>query len=344
MLFEVLLEQMFSFIASKGIDQLETLRTQLTNQNILYLTITQFAKSELFRTEYKDTIYIDNKDDILAIAHDSIAPTLSISEIVENLTPLLEKCFITDDKTVSQRLFESIAMQYLAKNNLAVSMLDIAKQQRESTDAIVNSVSGLQSELENISAAVAAFNTKKERALNSGLGLKINSFIFTATQHFVLIATKNSPVLSGSDKTPRDSILELMKTIRDLVLEDFPVVDERYFITPIKTFTPDPHVAFQTNDLHIDVLKMLYIYKTELNNKVDELLKYSNLLPDNFLIAMMDVMRVLESSPLLMVYTSGMAEIFKVAVSSEDGGVAKSVKGFYIQLADKILELEKYVY
>lgn len=57
MTFEILLEQVFSFVMSKSIDKIDGLREQYTNQQILYLTIEQFAHSDLFKNEYREVTY-----------------------------------------------------------------------------------------------------------------------------------------------------------------------------------------------------------------------------------------------------------------------------------------------
>lgn len=96
-MFDALLNDIFSFVASTGLEELKELKALYTNQQILYLTIKQFAESNLFRIEYRNVAFYDIIDDIMSISSNLISPTLELPQIIDNLSPILEKCFITDN-------------------------------------------------------------------------------------------------------------------------------------------------------------------------------------------------------------------------------------------------------
>lgn len=160
-MFENIVDGAYSFIASRGIDKINELEKQYNNQRILLMTISQLADSDYFRNEFKNVIYIENEEIILSLSPEIISPILGLNELVDNLHPILEKIFICSDSIEQKHLFKSIALQYIGKSKLTVSLLELSKQQRQDTEKIIENVHGLKSELNIISKSLEIHNIKK---------------------------------------------------------------------------------------------------------------------------------------------------------------------------------------
>ena len=50
---DLILENLFSVVASMSVDRIIELKKQYNNQQILYMTTEQFIKTDGFRTEYR---------------------------------------------------------------------------------------------------------------------------------------------------------------------------------------------------------------------------------------------------------------------------------------------------
>lgn len=341
-MFDTLLKDAFSFLASNSLEELKALKAQYNNQHILYLTIKQFSESNLFRTEYRNIAFNNLKDDIMSISSCLITPTLDLQTITENISPILAKCFVTDDENAKTHIAKSISMQYITKSNLAVSLLDLAHQQREDTEKILSSISDLKPELSLIAKTVISQNAKKELALQKGINRKINSFIHSAVHNFILVTTKASPVARGMvDK--KGELHQYMDTIQDLIDTQFPDIDGEYYTKPIHTFTIDKEDPFIPKQLEIDVFKMLSVYKKELYVKVDELLKYTQVLPDDFFLSMIELMDYMDANINYSMYDHGFSDLFKQAKPAENFNMVQFIKNEYTKLGQLILNFKKYI-
>lgn len=59
--FEFILNEAFSYMASLGVEKINEIEKQYNNQRILLMTISQFAESDFFKNEYKNVTYKENK-------------------------------------------------------------------------------------------------------------------------------------------------------------------------------------------------------------------------------------------------------------------------------------------
>lgn len=337
-----LINGVYSFIASRGIDKINELEKQYNNQRILLMTISQLADGDYFRNEFKNVIYIENEEIILSISPELISPILGLSDLVENLHPMLEQIFICSDSIEQKHLFKSVVLQYISKSKLTVSLLELSKQQRLDTENIIENVHDLKQELNVISKSLEIHNIKKARALKSGLGRKINSFIYEAANFYILITTKKAPEYNLG--TEKEIIVHYMNTIQHLIEIDFPEIDEKFYTKPIETFTVDKEELFKTHSIKLDVYKTLFLYKKKLLQMEDDLLKYSNIIPEDFFIAMMELIGFMDQNPNFMLYGSGMSEQLKNLKPANGFDMARTTKDEYKHLGNLILALKPYIF
>ena len=75
---------------------------------------------------------------------------------------------------------------------------------------------------------------------------------------------------------------------------------------------------------------------------IDELLKYTTLLPDGFIIAMIDLGNVIDSNIYSRAIERGIAQMLKNAIPTDVSAHVKGFKIYYRELGLKILSMERY--
>lgn len=344
MTFEILLEQVFSFVMSKSIDKIDGLREQYTNQQILYLTIEQFAHSDLFKNEYREVTYLDCKDEVLAKKAEEISPNLRPEKIVENIKDIILRSFVTDDINIVSKINESIVMQYLSKNQLAISLLDISRQQRQNTDEIIGSIKGLQTEVDNINHSIEMHDRLRASVMKNGLGLKINLFINNMAKDFIQIATKKPPQYNGGSVSDKEITVQFIDYIEHLIQADFPNVTENYYQEPIVGIVFNPNDIWNPQNIEVDLFVMMQKYRMDLYDKVDELLKYLPLLPENFLLVMMDLMHYVDGNLDFKAHETGMDSVMKNAKPANGFDQVAAIKTGLKCWAEHLLALRSFIY
>lgn len=340
-MFEFFINELFSFMTSLGVEKINELEKQYNNQKMLLLTTSQFAESDFFKNEYQNVKYIENKGEILSISPELISPVLGLDEIVDNISPVLEVLFICSDRVEQKRLFNNVVSQYLAKSKLTVTLLELSKQQRQDTEYISNKIDALKSEITIVSESVKKQDALKRRVIDSGLGSKINSFIYQAANFYILIVTKKSPTYNLG--TEKEIIFHYMNTIQHLIDMDLPEIDEKFYVKPIETFTIDTKEAFETHSIKLDVYKTLFLYRKKLLEIEDDLLKYKNLIPEDFFIAMMELINFIDNDPTFTLHASGISELIKNSKPANGFDRVRAIKDEYKQLGNLILALRPYI-
>ncbi len=93
------------------------------------------------RLNCKDTKYYDDHDSILSISTDKIMPLLYPNIIADNLSKVLNKCFITDNKDRYDKVVEYISHEYIYQSKATVQLYDVLKSQQDNFDSIGQNVS-----------------------------------------------------------------------------------------------------------------------------------------------------------------------------------------------------------
>lgn len=339
-MFENLLNEAFSYMVSLGVEKITEIEKQYNNQNLLLLTICQFTESVFFKNEYKNVEYMKNEDAILSIVPESISPILGLDEIVDNISPVLETVFICFDCVEQERLFNIIVSQYLAKRNLTVTLLELSKQQRQDTEYISNKIDALKSDITIVSESVSNQETMKRRMIDSGLGSKINSFILKAAKGYIHIATKKMPQYKG-DATDKNIISQYMDMIEKLIDSDFPDIDDEFYKKPMPLLRTD---ISGFKNVELDVYEVLSIYKSELSQVQDDLLKYSNYISNDFLLIMTKLMGVIDNDVNFVMHSLGIGQLIKYSKPANGFDMARTTKDEYKQLGNFILALKPYIF
>lgn len=336
-----IVDQLFSYAMSKSFEMLEEVKNQYTNQKILLTTISHFAKSSFYLTEFKTTIFHMDEEVILTINSDKISPTLSPKDISNNILPIIEQCFLTDDLESLQQISRNVAIQYISKHKLFVTLSDIAIAQRKQTDEILDNLDEIQKDINKLTKSIQRESAKKERALRSGLDLKIHHFIIEVAKGFLLITTKHSPqdtCASGSNS----ELTQFMDDIKKQIDIQFPVVDSTFYQRPIEIIGINPSDPFHPTNIVIPAVQYLDIYRRTLNNCLEDLLKYITLLPDDCLICFMEFLKLLDQHPCYTVYIQHFSSLIETNPLREEDVLAE--KRFYTTLGKKILEMQLYLF
>ena len=117
---DFLVENLFSMITDMSVEKIRELRSQYSNQRILYMTAKQFFAADEFKREFHHVTIALNEDAILAIPSKELEASKSINEIKDSITNVFNSIIVTDDAFVKQRIIGIIAAQYLAKRNLSI--------------------------------------------------------------------------------------------------------------------------------------------------------------------------------------------------------------------------------
>lgn len=140
---DFLIENLFSMIADMSVEKIKELRTQYSNQRILYMTAKQFFTADEFKREFRHVTTVLNEDAILAIPSDKLEVSRSIDELKDSIAPIFDSIVLTEDEPLKQRIIGIIAAQYRAKRNLSISLFDVIEEQRKDTEAIIDKISSV---------------------------------------------------------------------------------------------------------------------------------------------------------------------------------------------------------
>lgn len=336
---EFLLENLFSMVADLSIEKIADLRKQYTNQKILYLTAEQYVNAEYFRSEYRDVIPVLEKDRILAIDSRDIEPSKSIQELCDNIKPVFDSMLITDKDTLKQDIITAIATQYRSKRELAISLFDILEQQKKDTDAILEKISTVDNQTLLITDSIQKREALKERAIRSGIGRKMEQLIYYAAQSFISIVTKKPAQSVGDAGTELEQILDC---IRKQLEDDFPEIGIDFLLKPVSIIMPNPDGSIIPLQKEIETLQFLNLLSRQIQEHIDELLKYTALLPDDFIIKMIELGNVIDSNLYSHAIERGIAPMLRNAIPTDKKAYVDGFKKYYRELGMKILSMEHY--
>lgn len=337
---EWLIENLFSFICSMSMEKIEELKKQYTNQHILYITAKQFVNTDGFKKEFPDVIPVINKDRILAISEEDIKPLKSVDELRSKLELVFDDMLITDNTSIKQSIIATIAAQYKAKQGLVVSLLDIIESQQEQTEEILSRIDDVDRKTLIIADSVQRKEALKEQAIKSGVGRKMEHLIQISCEGFISIVTKNPPTSTG---LPTSLLKQYMDTIKKQIKDGFPCIGGNFYKKPISVIRPDPNGSLVPVNQEIETLHYLWQFRKQVRGYVDELLKYSSVLPDAFIISMISLENIVDSDINSYAIEWGVAKMFLNAIPTDPDGQVKSVKAYYKRLGEHILTMEEFL-
>lgn len=288
---EYLADKMYEFITAKGGEFIEQLKERYNNQLILYGIIKRFGEGDYFRREYRNLAYIDQKDIILQISDEKLSPTLGVKEISNNIHEIISHTFIGDENHAN-KITEIIAAEYLSKRDLTFKLIDLAVLEKKSTDEILKEVNETKQTIEKINSVNEHKKYRKDQILKCGLGRKIDLFIHAAASHYLLWVKKGNLTHLGNGVP---ETIQYFEQIDELITNDFPDVTEDFYKIQMQVMILDK-LPFEVKEA--DPIDYICYARTILEQKAEELLKLSDLLPDEFFYTMMELLDVFTRNPM----------------------------------------------
>lgn len=331
---EIITDKMFDFVTSKSLEALNQLKAQYNNQLILYDIVKKFGESDFFKNEYHNILYNDRKDLILQIPDQQLSPTLTVQEISKNLyTPLLQ-IFISDSNEV-KKITEIISTEYLSKRELTIKLLDLAIAEKEATEHILRDIGTTNHIVEKINSYNEKAEYRKKQILKKGLGRKMDLFIGSATRHYLTWIKKGDLTFVGGNSTPE--IIQYMNQIKELIDSNFPQVTEDFHKIPVNILRTDK-LPFKQQK--IDSAIFAVYMRTILEKQVEDLLKLSNYLPDDFIYVLFEVLDIFEKSPIYNHNAIAFTKIFINATPADRNNMRENIVKELCDFGKVILKFE----
>ena len=305
---EDIADKMYEFITSKGAECIQNLKEQYNNQIILYGIIKRFGEGDYFNQEYRSMLYVDHKDIILQIPEDKLLPTLTSKEICENIHEVIGLSFIGDNNLIDN-ITEIITAEYLSKRGLTMKLIDLAVSEKKATDKIIKGMDGIRNTVERINIVNESKKYRKEQILKYGLGRKIDSFISTVVRDY-LLWVKNGKLTFYGNNIPE--VKQFFQQIDELIKNGFPDVTEDFYKIPIK---------------EENALDYIINIRSDIERRADELIKFSDLLPDEFFYTMMELLDIFARNPMYNYDTASrlFASVCIYATPSSDMNIRESI-------------------
>lgn len=337
---DFLIENLFSMIADMSVEKIKELRTQYSNQRILYMTAKQFFTADEFKREFRHVTTVLNEDAILAIPSDKLEVSRSIDELKDSIAPIFDSIVLTEDEPLKQRIIGIIAAQYRAKRNLSISLFDVIEEQRKDTEAIIDKISSVDKKALFIADSIEKREALKIAAFQNGINRKVERLVLFAAQSFIMIVTKKPAQISGSDM---DICTSYVNGVRKQMEDGFPDIDATFIHIPIQGIAPNPNGSIKPVTKEYAVLQFLWTFRLQLNSYIDDLLKYYDLLPDAFVISMISLGKLVEEDLNSHAIEQGVAAMLMNAKLVNPEQYVKGLKEYYRKLGEEISSMAEFV-
>ena len=339
-MFDFLIENLFSMIADMSVEKIKELRTQYSNQRILYMTAKQFFTADEFKREFRHVTTVLNEDAILAIPSDKLEASRPIDELIEAIAPIFDSMVITDDETLKQRVIGTIAAQYRSKRDLSISLFDVIEKQRKDTEAIIDKITSVDKKALFIADSIEKREALKMAAFQNGIDRKVDRLVMFAAQSFIMIVTKKPAEISSNDM---DICTSYVNDVRKQMEDGFPDIDVDFIHKPILGIAPDPNGTINPVMQEYTVLQFLWRFRLQLNSYIDDLLKYYNLLPDAFVISMISLEKLVDEDVYSHAIEQGAAAMLLNAKQINPDQYVKGLREYYRRLGEKICSMAEFV-
>lgn len=261
-------------------EELNELINQNRQQRILLHCVIRFANSELFRLNYKDTEYYDDHDSILSISTDKITPSLSPNIIADNLSKVLNKCFITDNKDRYDKVVEYISHEYIYQSKATVQLYDVLKSQQDNFDSMGENISEVKKLIIQDQEKQKRLLAKKQDLLKYELQNIIQGNLENMMNYFLLFVCKKSPSIIGPNGKGFISIAESMSIKITEIIKDLDLyITDDFGNIPVKLNLMNTSIA-NFDDLYrqqeVSYIIFLDVFKGEISKSIDDLRKYED--------------------------------------------------------------------
>ncbi|WP_313128514.1 hypothetical protein [Anaerocolumna sp.] len=261
-------------------EELNELINQNRQQRILLHCIIRFANSELFRINYKDAEYYDDQDSILSISTDKITLSLAPHIIKDNLSKVLNKCFITDNKDRYDKIVEYISHEYIYQSKATVQLYDVLKSQQDNFDSMGENISEVKKLIIQDQEKQKRLFAKKQDLLKYELQNIVQGNLVNMMKYFLIFVCKQSPSIIGPNGEGFISIPESMSVKIAEIISDLDVyITDDFGNIPIKVNLVNTSIANFSDcciEQEVNYFMFLDIFKGEISKSIDDLRKYED--------------------------------------------------------------------
>lgn len=338
---DFIIENVFSLIADMSVEKIKELRSQYSNQHILFMTAKQFFSTDEFKREFPDVTTVLNKDAILAIPSIELEVLKTVDEIKKSITPVFDSMVITDDSEVKHKIIHAIALQFRSKRNLTINLFEVIEEQRKDTEIILEKIRDVDKKSLYITDSIVKREALKEEAVKSGIGRKMAKLVGYAAQSYIMIVTKKPAQIIGKDTAFHTGYIQ---GVRKQIEDDLPGIDINFLHSPIISISPAPNGSLIPLRKEVNVLQFLWTFRLELNSQIDDLLKYSNFLPDSFVISMISLGNIVDEDLNSHAIEWGVSEMLVSAKQINPEQYVKGLKAYYRKLGEQICSMAEYVF
>ena len=333
---DYLVEKLFSVISDMSVEKIQELRNQYSNQRILYMTAKQFFATDEFKREFRHVTIALNEDAILAIPSKDLVASKLPNEIKDSIEPVFDSIIVTDDASVKQSIIGIIAVQYLSKRNISISLFDIIEEQRKDTEAIIDKISDVDKKTLFIADSINKREALRKEAFRNGIQRKISQLVTFAAQSFIMIVTKKPAQVIGN---VTDFSASYINCVRKQIEDDFPDIDADFILKPIQSISPDPKGTLMPITRENEVLQFLWAFRLQLNTYIDDLLKYNDLLPDAFIISMISLANLVDEDLYSHAIEQGVSKMILNAKQTNPEQYVIGLKKYYRKLGENICSM-----
>lgn len=119
---EKAIEQAVTLFMGKSSNEIKEILKQNEKQKILLRCFERFCESDLYKNEFGGTVCEIDKELILNVPDEKIAPELDEKQLIKNLIDVFKKCVLVDDINIIERISQCVCSSY---RNEAKKMMEL---------------------------------------------------------------------------------------------------------------------------------------------------------------------------------------------------------------------------
>lgn len=337
-IFNKIADEILNLVIGLSKEELNNLINQNRLQRILLHCLNRFAGSNIFKTEFRDFIYSEDNDLILAIKDEKIDASITKEKLVDNLYPILKRCFVSDNDNGSyRRLLEIVTEQYIQQAKTTIQLYDILKLQQDNFYTIDNTLTQVKDILVENRKREYQLSLKRQQLLKKELYNEMSGILSNIMNRYLYFLCKKSPTLSnvnpdatsGFIDSMCDKIEEIVENITEYIKEDF-------CQKPIIAMQLD---GFEKRTEEVEYYKFMeFWFKDSILKDTDFILKYKDLLDDETYVLILELRNMLNGNIFPSLYKMGQSNIISNKQIKIDVEFFRQTLG---EIGNKIVKLKK---
>lgn len=252
-------------------ETLEELLNKNTRQKILYKTIRRFVDSQYFKGELKSAIYSDNKEAILNVDSDAIAPSNSFEQIQTAIMPAIEASFASGDGNDLLTIAKHVTVIYQQRAKMTIQLFDIVKQQQDGFASVSGDIAELTDMVASNHKYELELRQERETLLQKELANEVSGIISEMMNSYLNLITKSPPHFTG---TEMEHLGEAMVTKTKEVAENIEnYIHEDFCSVPVVVLVP---TSIKGESREIPCISFMEQLRCVVLSNTDKLLKYKD--------------------------------------------------------------------